>query len=336
MALYHILPFTGLSRRKRGVMYGNIAHILESGVPVLRGMELLETQAPNRRFRTIFKNMKEHIRDGGDIGSAMETMPEYFPENEVQIIKSTESTGTVPHAFQRTSEYLIWYSDIVRQVLFQSAYPIFLLVFAFIGIPIIIGIATGNVGDVTSFILSSMAYGLVQIFLLIVLWKLLGKWSFTRAILDRIYISIPWVGSVVRQLSRARFARTYECMVSAGVPYFVGLRQSAESCGNSVIRKKIKRVIPMIEEGWSLSSALRETNEFTAISLSMLEVGEETGKMEESLRRFSHEEEQKATNNIQMMGRLLPPMIFIIVAIIIVFLVILPGFQTYFNMINSF
>lgn len=335
MSLYHILPFTGLSRRKRGILYGNIAHILESGVPVLRGMEILEEQAHSSRFRYIYKNMKEHIRDGGNIGTALESMPEYFPQNEVQIIKSTESAGMTPQAFQRTSEYLVWYSDIVRQVLFQSAYPMFLLAFAFIGLPIIMGLATGQVGNITAFIVRQLLISIAQILLLIILCKLLGQWSVTRAIMDRIYISIPWVGSIVRQLSRARFARTYECMVTAGVPYFVGLRQSAESCGNNVIRNKINKVIPKVEDGMSLASALRETNEFTAISLSILEVGEETGKMEECLRRFSHEEEQKATNNIQTMGRLLPPFIFIIIAIIVVFFVILPGFQTYFNMINS-
>lgn len=332
MALYHILPFTGLSRRKRGIMYGNIAHILESGIPILRGMEILEQQAHNRRFRYIFKNIKTHIQDGGNIGSAMQTMPHYFPEEETRMIAATETTGTVPITFQRLSEYLVWYSDIIRQVVFQSAYPMFLLVFAFIGVPVIIAVGTGQ--DPLT-MLPIIAGNCITLVLVLILFKLLKQFTVFRQLIHGMVLYVPWVGSVVRQLARARFARTYECMVSAGVPYFSGLRQSADSCGNAVIQKRILRVIPLIEDGMSLSTALRQTHEFTPISLGILEVGEESGKMEECLRRFSHEEEQKAINNIQTMGKLLPPLLFVIIAVIVVLFVILPAYQSYFSLLDS-
>ena len=57
--------------------------------------------------------------------------------------------------------------------------------------------------------------------------------------------------------------------------------------------------------------------------------------MEESLRRFSHEEEQKAIHNIQTMGKLLPPLLFVIIAVILVLFVILPAYQSYFNLLDS-
>lgn len=145
MAWYHVLPFTGISRRARGIMYGSIAHTLDAGLPVLRSMQVLEEQAHNKRTRYIFMNIKEHIDKGGNIGSALGTMPEYFPESEVKMISSTEQTGTTPLTFQRLSEYLIWVSDISRRIIFSSFYPMFVLLFAFVGIPVIWAFFLGGI-----------------------------------------------------------------------------------------------------------------------------------------------------------------------------------------------
>ncbi len=335
MAWYHFLPFTGLSRRSRGHLYGNIAQILESGIPVLRGMEILEQQAPNSQQRKIFRRMKEHIDAGGDIGSAMKTMPEYFPEEEAGIIASTETAGTAPLTFQRLSEYLLWFSDIVRATMMGLIYPCFLLAFAFVGIRVFQAIFLGGLTDVLYVVLFEIVNFIAIVLLILISWKLLMAIPVTKYMIQRFMMFLPVFGSTAKQLARARFAKTYECMVAAGVPYFHGLRQSADSCGNHVIRKKIHKVIPMVEQGSSLSNALMATKMFTPLSLGILEVGEESGRMEDSLRRFAHEEEQKAYNKIQAVGRLLPPLIMILVAAYLAFYVIIPFYMGHMAMLNS-
>ena len=336
MAWYHILPFTGLSRRSRGHLYANIAQVLESGIPVIRGLQILEQQAPNGQQRKIFRAMKEHIDAGGDLGSAMKTMPEYFPEEEAMIIATTETTGTVPLTFQRLSDYLIWFSDIIRTALVGLIYPAFLLGFAWVGIRVFRAVFLGGLTDVLTIVIWEILNFLAIVVLAIVVWRILMKIPLFQYIVLSFFMLIPVIGSTIKQLARARFAKTYECMVAAGVPYFHGLRQSADSCGNHVIKHKIHKIIPMVEDGASLSNALMTTNMFTPLSLGILEVGEESGKMEESLRRFANEEERKAQLSIQAIGRMLPPVIMIFVAAYLAFYVIIPFYMSRMAMLNSF
>ncbi len=333
--LSSILPFGGLSRRKRSFFYTQMAQMLDAGMTPLRGLSLLSNQPLPRRLKNALPDMADHIEVGGTISSAMERHPDLFPAMEIRMIQAAEYAGAVPGTLNRLSGFLFWMSNTINRIFAQMAYPAVLLFVAFVFLPLFTATFIGGLEDAVRQIGINAVSMAVILYLIFIVWRILTGVPWFRYAIHAIVLRIPVIGRAVRQIARARFLHTLECLYTAGVPTPEAVSIAAEACGNEPVSRRILHFVPTIQDGNPITDALSASRMFDPIGLGVLEVGEQSGKFDESLHRCAEYESRKAEDILTILARILPVLVYLIVAAFIVFSIILPGFSRYFNMIQA-
>lgn len=335
MPIRHVLPFSGVSRRSRGRFYVMLAQTLEAGIPVLRALEIMAGQTHSSAFRGAAIHMRDRVREGETLAKAMEELPGVFPAPEVRMIEAAERAGRAPLIIDRLGDLLTWASNTQRTFYTGLIYPAVLLFTALVFLPVFTAFFLGGLEDVllaiawNAFAVALYAAGIWM------LWKILVGDDRGRYWIDRILTRTPLIGPARRKMALARFARMLEILYGAGISLRDAVRYAALGCGNEYIARRLLPAEGGIAEGLTLAEALRETHVIPSMGMGMIEVGEQSGGLEISLRKYTEYEEQEVMLGIELMAKYLPLVIYGLVAAYLVFFVILPAFQSYFDLIGQ-
>jgi type IV pilus assembly protein PilC len=139
-----------------------------------------------------------------------------------------------------------------------------------------------------------------------------GKW-----ILDRFKLRLPLFGDVVRKSAISRFARTLGTLVTSGVPILQALNITRETAGNMMIAKAISRVHESVKEGESIVQPLEASRVFPPMVISMVDVGEETGRLPDMLLKIADVYDDEVDNAVAAMTAALEPIMIVFLAIIV-------------------
>ena len=104
---------------------------------------------------------------------------------------------------------------------------------------------------------------------------------------DRLLLLIPVLGNLLRKAAVARFTRTLGTLVASGVSILEGLEVTARTAGNRVIHDAVMKSRASIAGGNTIAGPLEESGAFTPMVVRMVEVGEQTGGLDEMLARVA-------------------------------------------------
>jgi general secretion pathway protein F len=138
-----------------------------------------------------------------------------------------------------------------------------------------------------------------------------------KAGLDRRLLGWPLVGDLVRNLETSRFSRTLGVLMQGGVPLVAALGIARETIGNGVLRQSIEIAISELKEGKSLSSSLLASNDFPPLAMHMMQVGEETGRLEEMLIKVAGIYEDEVSVVTKRLLALLEPALILTLGVLI-------------------
>jgi type IV pilus assembly protein PilC len=318
------LPFTRVSARKRSIFYNQFARMLDAGLAPVRCLQTLGTQQISRRLSRAALDMAAHIQDGGALASALARHPNLFPANEVRIIEATERTGKVAEALLRLARSLDVVTRFWRKLATRFIYPVFLVIAADVFVPLLLAALFDLFGGPWKVLeVKATKYAtLVGLYLvLLTAWRSLSAVSVIRAVLHGVLLGVPVFGKLARRLAMARFAEAFECLYAAGVPTPEAMARSATACGNAAIARRILRTVPMVQGGSPITEALTASGATSPLLLSMVAVGEESGKLEDSLRKVAEYEREDAEVAIERLAKILPYLVMLLVIFFLAYLV---------------
>ena len=145
---------------------------------------------------------------------------------------------------------------------------------------------------------------------------------------------LPVLGKLFRMIDTARFGRTLGTLLEAGVDIGGSLDLTAATLMLVPFRKAITRSRDAVVDGSELSEALVETRKFTPDVIAIIETGEETGKLPESLERMADDYEERVEMMVKNLGSLIQPLLFIFLGGIVLFIAI-AFFSVYLMMLNG-
>ncbi len=151
-----------------------------------------------------------------------------------------------------------------------------------------------------------------------------------RATVDRALIAAPALGSVVRQLETARFARNLGVMVRQGVPILQALDVAETNVANATLRTAVTHVSRAVRDGASLAAGLAASGQFPASVSNMVAVGEESGTVDAALLKVASTYERDIDRTMRTLTTILEPVLLVAVGGIVMFIVLamlLPVFQ---------
>ncbi|PYL06137.1 MAG: pilus assembly protein PilC, partial [Verrucomicrobia bacterium] len=152
---------------------------------------------------------------------------------------------------------------------------------------------------------------------IIVLYKAFARTTPGKWILDRIKLRLPLFGDVIKKTAISRFARTLGTLVTSGVPILQALNITRETAGNMMIAKAISRVHESVKEGESIVQPLEASKVFPPMVISMVDVGEETGRLPDMLLKIADVYDDEVDNAVAAMTAALEPIMIVLLAFIV-------------------
>ena len=347
--LEKILPsLYGVKKRSLITFSRQLATLLESGVPVLRSLELLEEQSTSRPLAASIRGISREIRGGSSFAEAIRAFPAVFPALYPRMVELGERTGRMEEMLNQLADYMEREEQVMSRVRSAFAYPAFICLLA-VGVagllmttalPALTGLFDEFGGDlpITTRILMGVsdfaaAYR-IQLFGAALLTALVGTLiagqPVGRRILDRAQVSIPVFKDITLNANAARFSRTLSLMLRAGLPLTEVMDMLVKTTDNGVLRGKVNVVRQQLIDGEGLSAPMGRVGCFPPMLVQMVAVGEETGTLDANLEITAQYYAREVDNKVDALAGMLSPALTIVVGIVVGFValsLVMPMYQ---------
>lgn len=316
----------------------NLEVMMRSGMQILQSLQILKDQTRSKAFSKILDQMIGDIKNGHFLSASLERHKNIFGEFFINLIRVGESSGTLSENLKYLYEELKKKEELRKKVKGAMAYPV-VIFFATVGItsimifvifpkilPVLTSInvelplATRIFIGISEFLIKYGYFvGLGLVGLIIGCWLLLKipsikfKWHF-------LLISLPGVGDMVRSVNIISFARTVGLLLRAGIKIVEALEITANTLGNLVYKKEIMKVAEGVRKGDPMSKYFSENKKlFPPIFSQMVLVGENTGKLDESILFLSDFYEAELDESTKNLSNILEPLLLLVMGGIVAF-----------------
>ncbi|WP_002638891.1 type II secretion system F family protein [Myxococcus hansupus] len=298
------------------------ATMIDAGLPLVQCLDILATQMDNPAFKKVLFAIKGKVEQGSTFADALKEHPKVFDELYVQLCAAGEVGGILDSILNRLAAYREKNEKLKNKVKSAMTYPAIVILVA-IGVTALLllkvtpvfekmfsdfGSAlpgpTQMVVDFSHLAQEYIFHVLAGIFVLVTSFSWTYRQPKGRKFWDKVFISAPLFGPVLRKVAVARFTRTLGTMLSSGVPILDALDVTAKTAGNRTVEEAIYYVRGKIAEGKNIAGPLLETKVFPSMVVQMIGVGEATGAMDTMLNKiadFYDDEVDSAVNGLTAM-----------------------------------
>ncbi|MEY2539963.1 MAG: type pilus assembly protein PilC [Verrucomicrobiota bacterium] len=314
-----------------------LATLIDSGLPLLRGLNVLAKQERDTVLRNTINKLAEGVQSGGTFSESLAQHPRIFNDLFVNMVRAGELGGVLEVVLTRLAEFQEKASKIKNKVVAAMVYPA-IVMFMAIGImafllvyivPKFEGIFHDMLGDkplpgITRFVIG--ASKIVQTHWLLLIgagiffiagYSFLNRSPRGRSIVDRFKLRVPLFGDVIRKTAISRFSRTLGTLVTSGVPILQALNITRATAGNTVISSAIAQVHDSVKEGESIVQPLEASGAFPPMVISMIDVGEETGQLPEMLLKIADVYDDEVDNSVAALTSMLEPIMIVFLAVVV-------------------
>ena len=336
------LPSTGGRVRRRDVtaFTREMSALLTAAIPIPQALEGLGEEEENPALRGVLLRISESVRKGASLSSALDEHPKLFTKLYVSMVRVGEEAGSLQTVMGDLADLLEHEDEVRGEVLAAVAYPLFILGFGVVTVTVLLTVVLPRLFTMLQEMLTTLplptlillrASGFIHKYWLAVLLVLAGTSYGLRRYLrtpegaevaDRVKLHIPVMGGVFRTAALGRFARTLGTLAKSGVSLLPALKIVENTIGNRVLAKQIAQVAEDARGGHSLATPLRKLGIFPRTVVQMIDVGEETGRLDEMLLKVAQIEERHMRARIKTLISLLAPALILVVGAMVGFMVI--------------
>ena len=329
-----------ISRKDITAFTRELSALVAAGIPIPQALDSLGSEEENLTFREVILGIADSVQKGSALSAALEEHPRLFGKLYASMVRVGEEAGQLPSVMNDLANLLEHEDEVRGEVLGAVAYPGFVLCFGILTVIVLLVFVLPRLFSMLDEM--SSALPLPTVILLGVSRTLHKDWIFLlidavavggglywymrtpkgAEAWDRIKLRIPLVGAVFRSAALGRFARTLGTLARAGISLLPALKIVENTIGNRVLSQQIARVAEETRGGDSLAGPLRKLGIFPRTVVQMIEVGEETGKLDEMLLKVAEIEERHMRARTKVLVSLLAPVLILGVGAVIGFMVI--------------
>jgi len=312
--------------------------LLSAGLPLDRSLNILLSITENAKMKAVVFDILKSIREGGSFSDALQKHPQVFSTLYVNMIRAGELSGSMAMALEKLIEFLESSDELKNHVFSAMIYPVILVITGIISILVMVTVVLpkfsqifadlGTQLPVSTQILIGfshilLSYGWMILLMAVGLWLAAHAYIKTangRYVFDNIKLKV--MGDVILKLETARFCRTLGALLRSGVPLLQAVKNSKDIIGNFVVSSALDRVTGQIKEGKGISKPLSDAGILPELAISMIKVGEETGKLDAMLVKVADTYEKSLKISIKRFISILEPSLILSMAFITGFIVI--------------
>ena len=337
------------------VFFRQLAVVLQSGVPLSQGLDLLADNMTNKKFSICISRIAARLSAGEELSLCLKQYPKVFAPITIGLIEAGEAGGILDMVLDRIALLMEEQAKIRGQILGALVYPVLVLVLALsVSLGLLIFIVPkfkdmfDNMGaelpalttfmlNLSNFVTSAgFAIGApVSVFVLLYLFRGFYATKDGKLTVDTALFKIPLFGDLVLKSEMASMCDTLNTLVNSGIPLVDALERCVSASPNQLIRNTIQRGIVLVEQGQELSYSLSQTTVFPKLVVSMIKIGEETGNLPFMLEKLAVFYKREVEATVSALTKAMEPAVIFVVAAIVGTIVIslyLPMFSLIQNM----
>lgn len=313
-----------------------LATMMKAGVPLVQSFDIVADGMDKPKMRDLVNTLKNDVAAGGGLASSLEKHPKYFDDLFCSLVASGESSGTLETMLDRIATYKEKTEQLKAKIKKAMTYPTAVVAVALA----VTGILLVKVVPQFAETFSSFGSDLPAFTLFVLgISEFVQKWwiaigagifaagylfifikrrsvKFSEA-LDRLALRAPVFGDIVYNAVVARFSRTLATTFAAGVPLVDALDSTAGAAGNSVYTKAINQIRDDVTTGSSLYNSIRTTGLFPHMLLQMVQIGEESGSLDDMLDKVANHFEEAVDNAVDSLSSLMEPIIMTVLGVLV-------------------
>ena len=335
-----------------------LAAYLDAGVDILKALGNLERQYARTALGPPIGRVRAAIKGGSALGEAMAREPKAFDPLFLNMIRVAEARGGVPETLRGLSQHYLDRQSLIRQARSAMIYPLAVLLIAGVVMLLLTTFILPMFADLLKDIAGRGGGGSLPLpsrVLMGLSWfmQAMGWWVVPLAVVGsafaalRLYATpagkasmdsaalwVPVLGPLLRKIDTCRFARTLGVLLQSGVGVGESLDLTASVLTLTPFRRAIHAVKVDVMNGTELGEALGETGRFGADVVAVVEAGEESGKLPESLDKLADDYQEQVTYMVKNLGQLVQPIILVGLGGVVLF-IILAVFLPYISVLTS-
>jgi general secretion pathway protein F len=338
----------GVSATDLALITRQLATLVRSGIPLEEALGTVAKQSQGHRIKSMLHSVRSRVMEGRTLAVGLGEFPGIFPELFRATVAAGEQSGHLDIVLERLADYTEKRQQLRQKIQLALLYPSLLTLVA---IAVTIGLLTYVVPQVvqvfeninqqlpwltraliaTSDFLRNYGPALLIIIVLgLFLFNRLLRNETLRLRWHGVLHRLPLIGSLMRGLNTARFARTFSILAASGVPVLHAMRISSQVMTSLPMRQGVEAATEQVREGTSIARSLERGENFPPMVLQLIASGESSGKLELMLDRAAENQERELETLIAALMGIFEPLLILImggIVLVIVLAILLPIFE---------
>lgn len=317
-----------------------MSSMMQSGLTLMQSLQVLRNQIRNQYMSEVIQGIVSEVQDGHSLGQALANYPSMFSQVYISMVKAGEKAGLLDKVLTRLAGNLEKSKEIKDDIRSALIYPAVIILLMIVVIAVMLLFVVPELSSLyasmhvqlpltTQFVIA-LSNGLISGTPIIILGLVFGfflfrRWYRTargRLLVDQNIIKIPLIGRLMSESVLIEFSRTFGLLVGTGGLVIDSLKQCADTVGNAYYKNAVLDVAGRVEKGVSIGDAMDSNEIFPPMLVEMTKIGEQSGKLEESLLRVSEYYEREVTQAVKALTSAIEPIILVVLGTSVGFLII--------------
>ncbi|WP_455539807.1 type II secretion system F family protein [Terrisporobacter sp.] len=332
--------FTKVTLKDISIFCRQFYTMINAGVTINRSLDILAEQTQNKKLKNSIREIEEDVSKGEILSVAMKKHSNVFPILLINMIEVGEVSGNLDEIMLRMSNQYEKENKINNKVRVAMTYPAILGIIAIVVVALMMTFVMPKFLDIfndmgtelpavtkllisTSNLMAQKALLIWPTVLMIIMGiRMYFKTEAGAYTLSALKLKIPILNKLNQKIIVSRFTRTLSVLLSSGIPMIRALELISEIVSNKLAEKEILSMRDYVVRGDRLYNAMRSSEIFPKMLSTMVNIGEETGSLEEILDKTADFYDDELESQIQMTASMIEPLLIVVMGIIIGFIVL--------------
>jgi type IV pilus assembly protein PilC len=338
--LAHEISIGGVTLTQQALFAKHLAVAMRAGMTVVEALEVAQ-EASSGKLKRILLSVLESVRSGNPLADALARYPRAFPGLLQNVVRAGEASGSLEENLEHVAEQLEKEHALRSKVRGAMVYPVVILVATFVlGIGLTFGVlpkitplfeslkvelplSTRMLIAFSTFVQNNVWSSLIAITVTVVGLIWLFRQPFIRPVTHAMLLRIPIVKNIVINVNVARFSRTLGTLLRSGVPVTEALTITGDTIENLYYRRAVASITKRVSRGSKLASNLRRhATLFPMMATRMIQVGEGSGKLDETLLYLASFHEGEVDTSTKALATTVEPFLLLFIGLAVGFLAI--------------
>lgn len=327
--------------------------MIDAGVSINRSLNIMANQLTNKKLRKVTSQIEEDVKKGEMLSAAIKKHNDVFPQLLISMVESGEISGNLDTMMLRMSTHFEKENKLNNKIKAAMIYPIVLGIVAICAVMfimtfvmptfiemfesegVVLPLSTKILINLSSILQENILFIIIIFICLFVVFKFYSRTEHGIYTISKLKLHLPIIGELNKKIIVSRFTRTLSTLIASGVSLVHSLPVVAGVLGNKIAEDAINKVREEVTKGEWLSEPIKEAGIFPEMLSSMINIGEETGQLDEILNKTADFYDDEVEQAIQTTTALIEPLLIVVMGIVIGFIVIsimLPMFDMYTQM----